>query len=65
MAVTAVWKTLRRRSEVRTPSGRSQRAGAVSRCEVRSERLCGLPRVVSSEDAVPRMLGELAVLYVL
>ena len=28
------------------------------RCEVRRERLCGLPRVVRREEAVPRMLRE-------
>lgn len=56
IAVTAVWKTERRRSDVRTPSGRSQTAGAVRRCDVRRLRLCGLPRVVRREEAVPRML---------
>jgi hypothetical protein len=54
--VTAVWNTESRRRLVRTPSGRSQSAGAVRRCEVRRERLWGFPRVVRSEDAVPRML---------
>lgn len=56
-AVRAEWNTEMRRSGVRRPSGRSHSAGAVRRCEVRRLRLCGFPREVNSEDAVPRMLG--------
>jgi hypothetical protein len=44
------------RRGVRTPSGRSQNAGAVRRCEVRRLRLCGFPSVVSSEVVVPSIL---------
>lgn len=56
IAVTAAWKTESNRRGVRTPSGRSQSAGAVRRCEVRRLRLCGFPSVVRSDDAVPSML---------
>ena len=56
IAVTAVWNTESRRRGVRRPSGRSQRAGVVSRCDVSKLRLWGFPREVSSDDAVPRIL---------
>lgn len=39
MVVTAAWNTESSRRGVRTPSGRSQSAGAVRRCEVRRLRL--------------------------
>jgi hypothetical protein len=44
------------RRGVRTPSGLSQNAGAVRRCEVRRLRLCGFPSVVRSEVVVPSIL---------
>jgi hypothetical protein len=56
MAVTTEWYRESSLSDVRTPSGRSQSAGAVRRCEVRRLRLWGLPSVVRSEDAVPSSL---------
>lgn len=52
----ALWKTERMRRQVWRPSGRVQRAGAVRSWDVRSERLCGLERVVRREDAVERSL---------
>jgi hypothetical protein len=57
--VTAAWKTESNRRGVRTPSGRSQKAGAVRRCDVSRLRLWGFPRVVRSEDAVPSILSLL------
>ena len=54
--MTAEWKTERRLRGVRTPSGRSQKAGAVRMCEVRRLRLCGLEREVRREEAVERIL---------
>ena len=56
MVVTAEWKTESNRRGVRTPSGRSQSAGAVRRWEVRRLRLWGFPSVVNSEEAVPSIL---------
>lgn len=59
--IAAEWKTLRTRSDVSSPSGRSHIAGAVSSWQVSRVILSGLRRVVRRDAAVDSSLHHLLV----
>jgi len=63
IAIAVEWKTLRTRSDVNSPSGRSHIAGAVSSWEVSRVTLSGLRRFVRRDAAVDKSLDRLSVIF--